>query len=296
MKRYILTLAFLLPLISQAQKHHEAGLSFGVANYYGDMQDRLFPKTGYHPMVGVSYKMFMTPNVGLRFGGSFTTISAADSTSDILAYKQRNLNFTSRIIEAHAGIEYNFWAIDRVRHRVSPYVFAGIGVFYSNPFTPDLNGEKVYLKHLSTEGQGLPSYPDRKPYSNVNVSFPFGAGMKFLVNKTLVISTELGFRPTTTDYLDDVSKSYVNLDTLVKYKGMQAAQLSDRSDRLPDWKDRGSNYADYTYKRGDSRSNDWYWFGNITIAIYFNASGNKHAYWQTSCPRGGRGKTISKTK
>ncbi len=286
LKRYILSLALLLPAITQAQKHHEAGLSFGVANYYGDLQDKIFPSSGYHPMIGVSYKMFMTPHVGLRFGASYTTISGADSLSDIKANFERNLNFTARVIEAHAGIEYNFWPVDRVRSRISPYVFGGVGVFYSNPFTNGMNGEKVYLKHLSTEGQGLPVYPDRKPYSNVNVSFPFGAGIKFLVNKTLVISGEMGFRPTTTDYLDDVSKSYVNLDTLSKYKGAQSVQLSYRGDKAVGWKERGSNYVDYGYKRGDSRSNDWYWFGNITISIYLKASGNSRTYWQTTCPRG----------
>lgn len=287
MKRYILSLALLLPAFVQAQKHHEAGLSFGVANYYGDLQDKIFPSSGYHPMIGISYKMFMNPKLGLRFGASYTTISGSDELSDIKVNYLRNLSFTSRIIEAHGGVEYNFWPVDRVRSRISPYIFAGVGVFYSNPFTNGLNGEKVYLKPLSTEGQGLPMYPDRKPYSNINVSFPFGAGMKFLVNKTLVISAEMGFRPTTTDYLDDVSKSYVNLDTLSRYKGAQSAQLSYRGNKAIG---ADSNPVDYGYKRGDSRSNDWIWFGNVTIAIYLKASGNSRAYWQTECPRGRRSK------
>lgn len=285
LKRYILTLALFLPVIVQAQKHHEAGLSFGVANYYGDLQDKILPSSGYHPMVGITYKMFMTPQVGLRFGASFASISGVDSLSDVKAHYLRNLSFTNRILEVHAGVEYNFWPVDRVRSRVSPFVFAGIGVFYTNPFASGMSGEKVYLKPLSTEGQGLPMYPDRKPYSNVNVSFPFGAGMKFLVNKTLVISGEIGVRPTTTDYLDDVSKSYVNLDSLAKYKGMQAVQMSYRGDKAVGW---DGNYVDYTYKRGDSRSNDWMWFGNITISLYFNASGNSRSYWQTNCPRARR--------
>lgn len=290
LKRYILSVALLLPLLSQAQKHHEAGLSFGVSNYYGDLQDKIFPLSGYHPMVGVSYKMFMTPRVGLRFGASYTTLSGADSLSDIQALKLRNLNFTTRVIGAEAGVEYNFWPIDRVRCRFSPYVFAGVGVFYSNPFTNGMNGEKVFLRPLSTEGQGLPSYPDRKPYSNVNISFPFGAGVKVLVNKTLVISAEMGFRPTTTDYLDDVSKSYVNLDTLAKYKGTQSVQLSYRGNKADGWygngNGNGQSYVDYGYKRGDSRANDWFWFGNVTIGLYLKASGNTRTYWQTNCPRG----------
>jgi len=272
----------MLPVVSQAQKHHEVGLTVGVANYYGDLQDKIFPSYGYQPMMGISYKYFMNPHVGVRFGASYSTLTAADSLSDIKANRLRNLNFTSRLVEAHAGIEINLWPVDRVRSRISPYLFAGIAVFYTNPYTTGLSGEKVYLKPLSTEGQGLPEYPDRKPYSNVNAAFPFGAGMKFLVNKTLVISGELGYRPTTTDYIDDVSKSYVDLDILTARKGAQAAQLSYRGNTAQGW---DGNYVDYKYKRGDSRSNDWYWFGNITIAIYLKAFGNTKDYWQTHCPR-----------
>jgi hypothetical protein len=261
LKRYILSLALLLPALVHAQKHHEAGLSFGVANYTGDLQDRIFPSSGFHPLIGASYKIFMTPRVGLRFGATFTSISGADSLSDIKANFERNLNFTSRVIEAHGGLEYNFWPIDRVRSRISPYVFAGIGVFYSNPFTNGMNGEKVFLKHLSTEGQGLPTYPDRKPYSNVNVSFPFGAGMKFLVNKTLVISAEMGFRPTTTDYLDDVSNTYIDPSKQLNEKGIIGAALADPSYNLNE----GAFINKAGYQRGNPDFNDFYFVANISV-------------------------------
>jgi hypothetical protein len=272
----------LLPVLSQAQAHHEIGITSGVANYKGDLQDKWLPSYGYKPMVGITYKYFMNPHVGIRFGAAYTTLTAADSLSDIKANRLRNLNFTTRLVEAHAALEINLWPIDLVRTKISPYLFAGVAVFYSNPYTTGLNGEKVYLKPLSTEGQGLPEYPDRKPYSSINAAFPIGGGMKFLINKTLVVSGEIGYRYTTTDYIDDVSKSYVNLDVLTAHKGTQAAQLSYRGNKAVGW---DGNYVDYTYKRGDSRSNDWYWFGNITIAIYLKAFGNVKEYWQTHCPR-----------
>jgi hypothetical protein len=67
-------------------------------------------------------------------------------------------------------------------------------------------------------------------------------------------------------------------------------QLSYRGNKAAGWNEdgngNGQSYVDYGFKRGDSRSNDWYWFGNITIAIYLRASGNTRTYWQTTCPRG----------
>lgn len=288
MKRFLLSLALLLPMCVQAQSHHEIGIMAGVSNYYGDLQDKVFADYGYKPMGGIIYKYFFNPHLGMRFGASYASITAADSLSSSQVKRDRNLRFGSSVFEVHGGLELNFLPIDIDRMKVTPYIFGGIGVFYFNPYTDGFNGEKVYLRPLSTEGQGLAQYPDRKEYSPVAVSFPFGGGMKFLIGKTLVVTTELGFRYTTTDYLDDVSKSYVNLDTLAAYRGKQAAQLSYRGDETRTWD--GHYYPDYKYQRGDSKSNDWYWFGGVSVSIYFRAFGNVGQYIQTHCPKmfGGR--------
>lgn len=271
----------MLPLFAQAQKHHEIGLFAGVSNYYGDLQDKLFPSYGYKPNVGVIYKYFMHPRVGLRLGANYTRLTAADSLSDIPVKRARNLRFETGLFEVHGGIEINLFAVDIDRAKVSPYIFAGIGVFYYNPYTDGMNGEKVYLRPLSTEGQGIPTYPDRKQYNLVNASFPIGGGLKFFVGKTLMITTELGFRYTTTDYLDDVSRSYVNPDTLFAYRSQQSVDLAFRGDEVYGW---DGNYKNYKDQRGDSKANDWYWYGGISIAVYFNAFGNVADYWQTKCP------------
>jgi len=224
----------------------------------------------------------MNPHVGLRFGASYSTVTAADSLSDIPANKARNLSFASRIVELHGGLELNLLPIEVDRMKVTPYIFGGLSVFYFNPWAIDPTGEKVFLRPLSTEGEGLPQYPDRKQYSNVNIAFPFGGGMKFFIGKTLMITTELGFRYTNTDYIDDVSKSYVNLDTLAAYRGKLAAQMAYRGNTSRYW---DHTYPQYTNQRGDSKANDWYWFGNITIAVYFRAFGNMKDYLQGRCPK-----------
>lgn len=281
MKRILLSLAILLPFCVQAQRHHEIGLFAGVSNYYGDLQTNWFPKQGYMPNVGIQYKYFMSPRVGVRFGANYTKLTAADSLSDISIHKQRNLRFETSLFEVHGGLEINLLAVDADRAKVSPYIFGGFAIFYYNPYTDGLAGEKVYLRPLSTEGQGLSQYPDRKPYNSVNVSFPFGGGMKYFIGKTLMITTELGFRYTATDYLDDVSKSYVDMNTLFSERSKQSVDLAFRGDEVKGW---NGNYPGYKYQRGDSKANDWYWFGGISISIYFDAFGNVRDYWQTKCP------------
>ena len=280
LKRILLSLLVILPLCSQAQRHHEAGIFAGVSNYRGDLQDEWFPDYGYKPNVGVFYKYFMNPRVGIRLGANYSKISPADSLSDIAVKKFRNLRFESKLFELHAGLEINLLGVDRERAKVSPYIFGGISAFYFNPYTDGLNGEKVMLRPLSTEGQGMAIYPDRKNYSNVNVALPFGGGMKFFIGKALMLSTEIGFRYTATDYLDDVSKSYVNQYELFNARGRQSVDLSYRSDELIG---NTSPVPDYGYQRGDSKANDWFWYGGLTLSVYFDAFGNVNEYWQTKC-------------
>jgi hypothetical protein len=129
--------------------------------------------------------------------------------------------------------------------------------------------------------QGVPNYPDRKPYSLVNASFPLGGGFKFFIGNAVMFCTELGLRYTSYDYLDDVSKSYVNLDTLAAYRGRIASDFSFRGNELPDFE---GNYPNYQFQRGDSKANDWYWFAGISVTVYFEALGNVQSYLATKCP------------
>ncbi|HTN46940.1 MAG TPA: DUF6089 family protein [Flavipsychrobacter sp.] len=282
MKRFLLSLALVAPLLVNAQRHHEVGIFAGASNYRGDLQDKWFPEYGYKPNVGLLYKYFMNPRVGIRLGMNYTKLTAADSLSDIAVKQIRNLRFETNLFEMHAGLEINLLGVDLERSKVSPYIFGGLSVFYFDPYTDGVKGEKVMLRPLSTEGQGMAEYPDRKPYSKVNVAFPFGGGLKFFIGRTLMITTELGLRYTATDYLDDVSRSYVDYYNLMEARGEQSVDLSYRSDEL-----RGNehqNYPGYGFQRGDSKANDWYLFGGLGITVYFDAFSNVRTYWQSKCP------------
>lgn len=270
-----------LPFCVKAQNHHEIGITVGLSNYYGDLQSKVFASNGYHPMGGIMYKYFMSPHFGLRFGATYTKVAASDSNSNIPVNRARNLSFGSNLFEMHGALEINMLPIEVLRMKATPYVFGGLAAFYFNPYAEDPTGRKVLLRPLSTEGQGLPMYPDRKQYSQINLAFPFGGGFKFFIGKTIMLTTELGFRYTNTDYLDDVSKSYVDLDTLHAYKGKLAQTMSYRGNTVANW-DHNNPY--YGFQRGDSKANDWYWYTNISVTIYFRAFGNPHEYLKTRCP------------
>ena len=140
------------------------------------------------------------------------------------------------------------------------------------------------LKPLSTEGQGLVAYPNRDPYSLTQFAIPFGAGIKFAINESISLAWEIGLRKTFTDYLDDLSTSYVDEATLLAERGPLAADLAFRGDELKNTP--GSYPADGTV-RGGPDFKDWYYFSGIT-ASYNLPFGNSHRdnkKGSTECPK-----------
>lgn len=282
MKRLLLIVIALMPAFwASAQKHHEIGVMAGVSGFYGDMQQEYVPNSKMiKPSVGIIYKYFFNQHLGIRAAVSYIDICGYDSLSPIRANQLRNLNFTNHLLEGQVGLELNILPIEK--YKVSPYIFGGVAVTYGNPFTRDQNGEKFHLHNMSTEGEGLPQYPDRKTYSLTNASFPIGAGIKGFIGETVMLSAEICLRYSSTDYLDDVSRSYVNLDTLKAYKGDKAVELAYRGNEIHDW---DGNYPNYKFQRGDFKKNDWYWTVGVTATIYFKAFGNVKEWVQTKCPR-----------
>ncbi len=113
------------------------------------------------------------------------------------------------------------------RPQFSPYLFLGIAAVAHNPMAriPDLDGERWQkLQPLGTEGQGSPGYKD--PYSLVQFAVPFGLGLRYKINARFDVGAELGFRFTSTDYLDDVARYYPDPNIL---KDDLARAMSNRS-------------------------------------------------------------------
>jgi hypothetical protein len=163
----------------------------------------------------------------------------------------------------------------------SPYAFAGLAVFHFDPYAFDANHQKVFLKPLSTEGEGLPGYPDRKPYSLTQFAIPFGGGIKFAVTENIRIGLEIGMRKLFTDYLDDVSKNYIDPNDLFAAKGQEAVDMSYRGDELPGG---DPNYPGKLVQRGNPKSKDFYYFTGIHLTFRLGGENGGGSYY-----RGGGG-------
>src|SRR5207248_1584444 len=136
----------------------------------------------------------------------------------------RNLNFTTTILELNVSAIYYFKNISR--NNFTPYLFVGVAGYHFNPYTFDSAGTKVYLKPLCTEGEGF--YPGRKNYSLNQLAIPFGIGFRLSVSDRISFGFETGIRKLMTDYLDDVSTTYIDQALLLANRDQVAVDLAYR--------------------------------------------------------------------
>lgn len=250
------------------------GVFGGAAAYNGDLASKIFPKKVTNGVIGITGNYDVNPHFSIRTGLSYCVIGAADRYSDDPSLVIRNLSFETKLVELSTVGEYSL--VDLDSYGFSPYVFGGLAVFKFNPYAYDTKGQKVYLKPLSTEGQGLSAYPDRKPYHLTQLAIPFGGGIKVAVNENIRMGFEIGLRKLFTEYLDDVSTNYVKLDDLLNAHGQEAVDMAYRGDELV----LGPNNSILPYptegnQRGDPSGKDTYYFSGIHLSYFFNSAGGK---------------------
>ena len=235
-----------------------ASVFAGSSNYSGELQEKRFSFSQSNLAFGVG--LLFEANEKLLIRGDFTygRISASDEFSS--KNKVRNLSFYSYVYEYSLGAEYVL--LDLYRYRVSPYLMTGIALFDFNPFTKDKDGNKIMLSELSTEGQGF--FDGRKDYKLRQYSIPIGGGIQWAINDNKRIGIVLGFRKTFTDYLDDVSTTYVDELVLAANRGQKSANIAYRGDEVPGG---SATYPAGGTPRGNPKSKDWYYFTGITFRI-----------------------------
>ena len=239
----------------------EVGLAAGGSQYFGDLNENYGFQT-IHPDGGVYLRKRINMYIALKACANYTNVGYSDKYNTALYEHDRNLSFKSQIMEFAVQAEFNFFGFvtGDPTHRFTPYLTGGIGGFYYNPYTM-YNGQKTYLQPLGTEGQNA-GYGDRK-YSNTSFCFPLGVGVKFWVVGGVNLTLEIADRLTTTDYLDDVSTTYVGSTSFKKNSVAQA--LQDRSTEI----NPNSPIGTLGKQRGNTSSMDQYMVAELSISFNF---------------------------
>jgi hypothetical protein len=211
----------------------EFGIGLGAGHYFGDLNTRARLNRS-KPAATIFFRKNFGNYIAARIGATYAQLGYSDvyNTHNEYMYR-RNLSFNTNVWELSLQGDFNFFRFmpGEPQYNFTPYVTLGAGIFSYDPYAY-LNGEKIFLRSLGTEGQGSSLYPTRKQYSTMGISFPIGAGIKYAVNDRINIAFEILHRVTSTDYLDDVSTTYVDPAAFpLNPDGTpsQAFLLSDRS-------------------------------------------------------------------
>jgi len=253
-------------LAASGQQFH-IGVFGGLAAYNGDLTEKIFPKKVTNGAIGITGNYELKEQIMLRAGLTYAIVGGADRFSDNAELKLRNLAFETQLIEFSLVGEY--YLLNLYDRRYSPYAFAGLALYHFNPYAFNGSSQKIYLKPLSTEGQGINGYPDRKPYNLTQLAIPFGGGIKFAVTDNLRVGLEVGLRKLFTDYLDDVSTNYIDPNDLLAAKGQLAVDMSYRSDEVGG----PPTYPTKDYQRGSPKNKDYYYFTGIHLTYKLGGNG-----------------------
>jgi hypothetical protein len=224
-------------------------------------------------VVGGRYKLLEPVAVGASL--SFGYLRGDDKWSQNQFRKQRNLSFRSPVIEFAAFGEYHiikekygrrvsrrrgsFWSWQTIQAiPLNTYVFTGVALFWFNPQGQGPDGKWYNLHSIGTEGQYV--IPTRKPYKRLQVAIPFGVGARYALNRKFSIGLEYGARITFTDYIDDVSRNYIDPnffdDPVARYLANPGLPYEDGSPYIVGPNDR----------RGSSLYDDFYMFTVVTLS------------------------------
>lgn len=260
----ILSLAFIVK--SQAQMNEyvqegEFGITLGAAHYFGDLNNRgkvNRPKIALGAFVRKQFGNYTS----VRLSGHYALLGYSDIYSDNEYQVRRNLSFNTNIFEIALQGDFNFFKFIPTdpNHSFTPYATLGIGFFSYDPYAFYQN-QKVYLRPLNTEGESF--YKGRKAYGSMAMCFPIGFGLKYAVNEKINLSFEITHRFTTTDYIDDVSKTYIGADKFPSPNGGKslAAIMQDRSVEV------GPAIGLEGRQRGFSKQNDQYIIAEFGVSF-----------------------------
>ncbi|WP_242929483.1 DUF6089 family protein [Pontibacter vulgaris] len=288
---------------TKRKRYGSIGVSLNAMNYFGDIVPEpdftslRFKST--RPNVGLSYTYRFYPRVSGRASLNWGRItgddmkSASENEGENVGRFKRNLSFRNDIVELSGVAIIDLFenrSFYRRRPDFVPYGFVGLAVFHHNPKAyyergshPGLSGNQdiptgwYELQPLGTEGQYANGEGYPTPYKRLQVSIPFGLGVRYRLDRNWDMSFEVGWRKTFTDYLDDVSTDHASKAEILAGGGSNpkaAAILADRSAESgfatrPD--PSGTPYSSVPYygEKGDIRGNnsdkDWYIVSGLSV-------------------------------
>lgn len=175
---------------------YEIGFFAGGANNIGDVgRTNFILPSG--PAFGGLFKWNKSKRYAWRASMIYGNFTADDTKSDLSSRQQRGFVMDNSILEASAGLEFNFveYNLHRLGSAFTPYLYTGLTYFRY-----DYN------------------YFDAGQLQNLNqkdgaMAIPMTVGFKARLNQFLIVGAEVGARYTFTDNLDASNPENSNFES-----------------------------------------------------------------------------------
>ncbi|TCI93767.1 DUF6089 family protein [Tenacibaculum sp. M341] len=186
MKKNILILVLTCIAYTSFSQIHEVGVFLGGSNFIGDVgsTNYIYPN---EVSGGLVYKYNLNPRIALRGTYTYLSLSGNDANSGNSFRESRGFNFSNKIHEFAAGIEYNFfdYNIRNPEQSFTPYILTEIAVMnYKKPKALINSGRDILLENT------------------FSVAIPLGVGIKGRISDHLAYGFEAAVRLTFTDDID----------------------------------------------------------------------------------------------
>lgn len=207
----IIVLAFVSAKTLNAQlkvSNYEIGINAGSLIYQGDLSKSILGDyKSSRPALGIYVSKALDPYFSLRASLLAGKVAANDSKYQSPLWKQyRNFNFSSTITELSTSLVFNLFGEGSDYRKLSPYVFAGAGVSFTNI---KRDWSKVNTSVYDSKSSLMVGLAIDTVHSLPKVLpvLPVGIGLKYALSRQFALSAEATYRFTTSDYLDGFSYS-----------------------------------------------------------------------------------------
>jgi Domain of unknown function (DUF6089) len=291
-RNFYFAIFLLIVLTSTAQYDWDYGGAVGASNYLGDIGGKENPRRDFVADMKMAKTRFdisafaryrYRKQVYFKGELSFIRIAGDDALTTYAPRRYRNFNFTNNLLELSATSQWMFaentdmGGSYRFRNAIRFYAFSGLALVIHNPKTK-LNGSRVPLRPLKTEGQS-------KPYSRFTLAIPVGLGLHYTYKKRHRFGLEFNWRTVFSDYLDDIKGNYPD-PTKVSAATAEAVyrtNINEANTYEPGFANNydgnyydsnGDGIADKPDQRGDASHNDSYLTLNVSYSYVMRGRSN----------------------
>ncbi|MEZ4986205.1 MAG: DUF6089 family protein [Saprospiraceae bacterium] len=192
--------ALTTPVLAQEEKW-EGGFFIGAANYMGDVvEPNIFTLKETNLAFGFNIQHNLSQTLGLKLGLISGKLTGDDANFDNVDRKTRAFSFENRMTELSLLAQWEPFGAKRYEggfHKIlSPYVFAGVGLGFSNP-TADFNNRT---------SAGITADRNADVQQSIFTT-PVGVGLRYDLSRQWVLGAEIGLRPAFNDYVDGISEA-----------------------------------------------------------------------------------------